>query len=79
MPRGKPAPDSVKRLVDARDMTEVSDRGRRGQMSDISDRAPSSADRKVFLSPDYREEQLRASTQHSVFEPCLPESQSLTE
>jgi len=35
--------------------------------------------RKVFLSPDYREEQLRASTQHSAFEPCLPESQSLTE
>jgi hypothetical protein len=44
------APDAVKRLVDARDMTE---------MSDISDRVPSPADRKVFLSPDYKEKQLR--------------------
>jgi hypothetical protein len=47
---GTPAPDAVKRLVDARDMTE---------MSDISDRVPSPADRKVFLSGDYKEEQLR--------------------
>jgi hypothetical protein len=47
---GTPAPDAVKRLVDARDMTE---------MSDISDRVPSPADRKVFLSPDYKEKQLR--------------------
>jgi hypothetical protein len=39
------APDAVKRLVDARDMTE---------MSDISDRVPSPADRKVFLSGDYQ-------------------------
>jgi len=53
------APDAVKRLVDARDMTALSDRGRRGQMSDTSDRVPS-PDRKVFLSPDYKEEQLRA-------------------
>jgi hypothetical protein len=43
------SPDSVKHLVDARDMTE---------MSDISDRVPS-PDRKVFLSGDYKEEQLR--------------------
>jgi hypothetical protein len=50
MPHDSPAPDSVKRLVDARDMTE---------MSDISDRVPSRADRNVFLSPDYKEEQLR--------------------
>ena len=42
--------DAVKRLVDARDMTE---------MSDISDCVPSLADRKVFLSGDYKEEQLR--------------------
>jgi len=42
------APDVVKRLVDARDMTE---------MSDISDRVPSPADRKVFLSSDYKKEQ----------------------
>ena len=46
---GNPAPDAVKRLIDARDMTE---------MSDISDRVPSPADRKVFLSGDYKEEQL---------------------
>jgi len=48
---GTPAPDAIKRLVDARDMTE---------MSDISDRVPSLTDRKVFLSGDYKEEQLRA-------------------
>jgi DNA-binding beta-propeller fold protein YncE len=29
------------------------------EMSGISDRVPSPADRKVFLSPDYKEEQLR--------------------
>jgi hypothetical protein len=56
---GTPAPDAVKRLVDARDMTALSDRGRCGQISDISDRVPSPADRKVFLSPDYKEKQLR--------------------
>ena len=49
---GKLPPDSVKRLVDARDMTE---------MSDISDRVPSPTDRKIFLSTDYKEEQLRAA------------------
>jgi hypothetical protein len=50
------APDAVKRLVDARDMTE---------MSDISDRVPSPADRKVFLSGGYRPEQLsKAKTLH---------------
>jgi len=43
------APDAVKRLIDARDMTE---------MSDISDRVPSPADRKVFQSGDCKEEQL---------------------
>jgi hypothetical protein len=48
---GTPAPETVKRLVDARDMTGV---------SDIPDRVPSLADRKVFLSPDCKEEQLRA-------------------
>jgi len=53
---GTPAPDSVKRLVDARDMTE---------MSDISDRVPSLADRKVFLSGGYKEELLpKAKTPH---------------
>jgi hypothetical protein len=46
---GIPAPDAVKRLVDARDMTE---------MSDISDRVPSPADRKFFLYGDFKEEQL---------------------
>jgi hypothetical protein len=40
-----PAPGAVKRLVVARDMTE---------MSDISDRVPSPA-----LTDDYKEEQLR--------------------
>ena len=56
-----PAPDAVKRLVDrfARDMTE---------MSDISDRVPSLADRKVFLSGDYKEEQLRAEFLNPFFE-----------
>ena len=46
------APDAIKRLVDARDMTE---------MSDISDRVPS-PDRKVFLSCGYTEEQLPKTT-----------------
>jgi hypothetical protein len=55
---GTPAPDAVKRLVDARDMTE---------MSDISDRVPSPADRKVFLSGDYKEEQLRAEFLNPFF------------
>ena len=49
------APDAVKRLIAARDMTE---------MSDISDRVPSPADRKVFLSGDYKEEQLRLTAGH---------------
>ena len=49
-----PAPDAVGLLIDARDMTALSDRGRRGQMSDISDRVPSPAYRKVFLSGDYQ-------------------------
>ena len=53
-----PAPDAVKRLVDARDMTE---------MSDISDRVPSPADRRVFLSSDCKEEQLRAEFIKSFF------------
>ena len=35
-------------------------------------------DRKVFLSSDYEEAQLRASTQASCLEPRLPEGQSLT-
>jgi hypothetical protein len=35
-------------------------------------------DRKIFLSGDCKEEQLRASTQAFCLEPCLPESQSLT-
>ncbi|MCX6842087.1 MAG: hypothetical protein NTX53_07400 [candidate division WOR-3 bacterium] len=48
-----PAPDAVKRLIEARDMTE---------MSDISDRVPSPAGRKVFLSADYKEEQIRILT-----------------
>jgi hypothetical protein len=61
------APGSVKRLVDARDMTALSDRGRRGQMSDISDRVPSPADRKVFLSGDCKEEQLRAEFLNPFF------------
>jgi len=53
---GTPAPDTVRRLIDARDMTG---------MSDISDRVPSPADRKVLLSGDYKEEQLRkAKTPH---------------
>jgi hypothetical protein len=60
------APDAIKRRVDARDMTE---------MPDISDLVPSPADRKVFLSGDYKEEQLRAAflnspsllTRHSDF------------
>jgi hypothetical protein len=30
------------------------------EVFDISDRVPSPADRKVFLSSDYKEEQLRA-------------------
>jgi hypothetical protein len=47
---GASAPKPVVDL-EARDMTE---------MSDISDRVPSHADRKVFLSGDYEEEQLRA-------------------
>jgi hypothetical protein len=46
---GTHAADTVRRLIDARDMTG---------MSDISDRVPSPADRKVFLSGDYKEEQL---------------------
>jgi hypothetical protein len=54
-----PAPDAVKGLVDAWDMTE---------MSDISDRVPSLADRRVFLSADYKEEQLRAEFLNG---PCL--------
>jgi hypothetical protein len=44
--------DTIKRPVDARDMTE---------MSDISDRVPSPVDRKICLSGDYKEEQLRAA------------------
>jgi len=60
---GTPAPDAVKRLVDARDMTALSDRGRGGQMSDISDRVPSPA----FLSGDYKEEQLRAEFLNPFF------------
>jgi predicted type IV restriction endonuclease len=51
-------PDAVRRLIDARDMTE---------MSDISDRVPSPADRKVFLSGDYKEEQLRAEFLNPFF------------
>jgi hypothetical protein len=54
---GTPAPDTVKRLVDARDMTE---------MSDISDRVPSPADRKVFLAGDFKEEQLSKTVKHDA-------------
>ena len=43
---GTPSSDTAKRM----DMTE---------MSDVSDRVPSPADRKVFLSGDYKDEQLR--------------------
>ena len=52
-----PTPDAVKRLVDARDMTE---------MSDISDRVPSPADRKVFPSGEYKEEQRRPTASHQA-------------
>jgi hypothetical protein len=37
-------------------------------MSDISDRVPSPADRKVFLTGDYKEEQLRAEFLNPFFE-----------
>jgi hypothetical protein len=43
---GTPAPDAVKRLVDARDITEFG--------SANSDCVPSLADHKVFLSGDYQ-------------------------
>ena len=43
---GKPAPDAVKRLVDLSACNAQADRF--------------DQDRKVFLSPDYKEEQLRA-------------------
>ncbi len=58
-----PAPDAVKRLIDARDMTVLSDRGLGGQMSDTSDRVPSPADRNILLSGDHEEEQLRRPTE----------------
>ena len=51
---GMPPPDTVKR----RDMTE---------MSDISDRVPGPADRKVFQSSDYKEEQLRLEVLNPFF------------
>jgi hypothetical protein len=64
-----PAPDAVKRLIDARDMTE---------MSDISDRVPSPVDRKVFLSGDYKEEQLRAEIFETLRQACVAEAAMLS-
>jgi hypothetical protein len=45
--------------LEARDMTG---------MSDIPDRVPSPDDRKVFLSPDFKEEQLRLEFLNPFFE-----------
>ncbi|MCX6841520.1 MAG: hypothetical protein NTX53_04445 [candidate division WOR-3 bacterium] len=64
-----PAPDAVKRPIDARDVTE---------MSDISDRVPSLADRNVFLSGGYKEEQLRLTAGHQARVEKEPEVRKAT-
>ena len=73
------APDAVRRLIDARDITAktgtVPQRVRRSRSEGLSpvfgvesNRVPSRADRKAFPSPDYKEELLLPAFPNG---PCL--------